>query len=240
MKEIARICYGSQNYFLDGLESDYDYKIIMMPEFEDFYNYHKVNKNDLPTKYDSEHHTVMSILTFDNNLRKGNINAIELLFSRYSYVNDSAFNHYLAMVRQAYAEGYIFTVWDNFIATVEGMIKNSLDRYGATRKSVSRAMYLIYLCHFIAEHDFAIDATTWHEEEVYARPRELRYNEKIELPTKETIFHMVDTMKVLTDNCRNYHRLMNSSSELELLAAWNDCLDKTMKEVIKKSLKSEL
>ena len=240
MKEVATICYGSQNYRLDGPESDYDYKVIMMPEFEDFYNYHKVDKNDLPDKYDSEHYSVMSILTFDKNLRNGNVNAIELLFSRYSYVKDSNFNRYLTMARRAYAEGYIFTVWDSFMATVEGMIKNSLDRDGVNRKSASRALYLINFCYFVADHDFAVDASAWSEPGVFADARELRFNEEVSLPSKEEIFKIFNTTKYEIKNLCNYHLLMNSSSELKLVAAWNDCLYKTMKDVIKSSLRSEL
>lgn len=240
MKEVAAICYGSQNYRLDGPDSDYDYKIIMMPEFDDFYNYHKIDKHDLPNVYDPDHHTVMSILTFDKNVRAGNVNAIELLFSRESQVKDHYFDAYLHKARKAYREGYIFSVWDSFIATVEGMIKNSLDRNGITRKSVSRALYLIYLCHDIAEHDFVVDNTNWDAEEVYVRPRALRFDETIELPTKETIFHLIDTMKTLTDNCRNYHRLMNSPAELKLVANWNDDLATFMKNIVKASLRREL
>lgn len=239
MKPVAQMLIGSQNYQLDGPDSDFDYKLLMMPDFNDFYNYHKVDKNDLPEGYDPEHYNVMSILTFDKNIRKGNINALEMLFSR-EIKCDKYIEAYLNTAKRAYSEGYLFTVWDSFIATVEGMIKNSLSRYGINRKSASRAMYLIYLCHFIAEHDFAIDAATWREEEVYARPREMRYNETVELPTQETIFHMVDTMKVLTDNCRNYHRLMYSESELNLIAAWNDDLADFMKNIVKGYLKKEL
>ena len=240
MKSVAQILIGSQNYRLDNTDSDKDYKILMMPEFEDFYNYHKVDKNDLPKIYDSEHYNVMSVLKFDENIRKGNINALEMLFSISCNILDENLEYYFKLARRAYAEGYIFSVWDTFIATVEGMIKNSLDRYGVNRKSASRTLYLIYLCHDIAEHDFVVDYSNWSAEEVYVRPRELRYNETIELPTKENIYHMVDTMKVLTDNCRDYHKLMNSTSELNGVAAWNGYLARQMKETVKFSLNKEL
>jgi hypothetical protein len=239
MKEVATICYGSQNYRLDGPESDYDYKIIMMPEFEDFYTYHKVDKNDLPDKYDSEHYNVMSILTFDKNVRKGNVNALEMLFSHYIKCAGDI-ETYIDAAKRAYAEGYLFIVWDSFIATVEGMIKNSLDRYGANRKSASRALYLINLCYFVAEHDFAMDNTTWKEKQVFADARELRFNEDKELPTKEAIFATFEDMKRFADNCRNYHRLMYSESELNLIAAWDDDLATCMKNTVKGYLRKEL
>ena len=240
MKEMARMLIGSQNYRLDGPNSDYDYKVIMMPEFEDFYTYHKVDKNDLPDKYDSEHYNVMSILTFDSNLRKGNINALELLFSRYSYVTDSKFYSYLQTARKAYADGYIFTVWDTFVSTVEGMMKNSLDRYGVNRKSASRALYLINLCYDVADHDFVIDEQTWGKDCVFTDARELRFNEYKTLPTKEEIFSIFESMKTAVNDLCNYHRLMYSSSELETVASWNETLEKQMKDVVKASLRREL
>lgn len=240
MKEVATICYGSQNYRLDSPESDYDYKVIMTPEFEDFYTYHKVDKNDLPEGYDPEHYNVMSILTFDKNIRNGNINAIELLFSQHSEVKDPYFDFYLNKARKAYREGYIFPVWNKFIVTVEGMIKNSLERYGVNRKSASRALYFISLCSFVAEHDFAMDNTTWGRYEVFSSARELRFNEERELPTKEAILATFEDTKRFAEHCRNYHLLMHSESELNLIAAWDDDLAICMKNTVKGYLKKEL
>jgi hypothetical protein len=239
MKPVAQMLIGSQNYQLDGPDSDFDYKLLMMPDFNDFYNYHKVDKNDLPDGYDPEHYNVMSILTFDKNVRKGNVNALEMLFSHYiKCVGD--IETYIDAAKRAYAEGYLFIVWDSFIATVEGMIKNSLDRYGVNRKSASRALYLINLCYFVAEHDFAMDNTTWKEKQVFADARELRFNEDKELPTKEAIFATFEDMKRFADNCRNYHRLMYSESELNLIAAWDDDLATCMKNTVKGYLRKEL
>lgn len=239
MKPVAQILYGSQNYMLDGPDSDFDYKLLMMPDFNDFYNYHKVDKNDLPEGYDPEHYHVMSILTFDKNVRKGNINALEMLFSHDTKCAKDI-EIYLDAAKRAYSEGYLFTVWDSFMATVEGMIKNSLDRYGVNRKSASRALYLINLCYFVAEHDFVMDYTTWGEERVFSDARELRFNEDKELPTKEAIFATFEDMKRFADNCRNYHRLMYSESELNLIAAWDDDLATCMKNTVKGYLKKEL
>lgn len=239
MKPVAQILYGSQNYYLDGPDSDYDYKLLMMPDFNDFYNYHKVDKHDLPEGYDPEHYSVMSILTFDKNIRKGNINALELLFSHYTRcVGD--IESYLEQAKRAYAEGYLFIMWDSFMATVEGMIKNSLDRYGVNRKSASHALYLINLCYFVADHDFAMDNMTWGERKVFTDAYELRFNEDKELPTKEAILATFEDMKRFADECRDYYRLMNSQSELDLVASWNDDLEKCMKNVVKEYLKKEL
>lgn len=239
MKPVAQILFGSQNYQLDGPDSDFDYKLLMMPDFNDFYTYHKVDKNDLPEGYDPEHYNVMSILTFDKNVRKGNINALEMLFSHYIKCV-GAVEVYFDAAKRAYSRGYLFTVWDSFMATVEGMIKNSLDRYGVNRKSASRAFYLINLCYFVAEHDFVMDNTTWGVESVFAEARELRFNEEKELPTKEAIIAAFNEVKRLTKDCHEKYRLTASPKELELIALWDDDLANCMRNVVKEYLKKEL
>lgn len=239
MKKVAAILYGSQNYYLDGPESDHDYKLLMMPTFDDFYTYHKVDKHDLPAGYEPEHYSVMSVLKYDENLRKGNINALEMLFSREVFSN-GCLDLYFQSARRAYEQGYLFSVWDSFIATVEGMIKNSLDRYGVNRKSASRALYLINLCYFVAEHDFAMDNTTWGEKQIFSDARELRFNEDKELPTKEAIFATFEDMKRFADNCRNYYRLTYFESELNFIATWNDDLANCMRNIVKNELRKEL
>ena len=239
MKPVAQILYGSQNYMLDGPDSDFDYKLLMMPDFNDFYSYHKVDKNDLPEGYDPEHYNVMSILTFDKNVRKGNINALEMLFSR-DIKCAKAIEVYFDAAKRAYSRGYLFIVWDSFMATVEGMIKNSLDRYGVNRKSASRALYLINLCYFVAEHDFVMDNTTWAVKSVFAEARELRFNEEKELPTKEAIIATFNDVKRLTKDCHEKCRLTASPRELELVASWDDNLANCMKNVVKEYLKKEL
>lgn len=239
MKPVASVLFGSQNYQLDGPDSDFDYKLLMMPDFNDFYNYHKVDKNDLPEGYDPEHYNVMSILTFDKNVRKGNINALEMLFSHYIKCAE-AIEVYLEAAKRAYSRGYLFIVWDSFMATVEGMIKNSLDRYGVNRKSASRALYLINLCYFVAKNDFIMDSTVWSRESVFSDARELRFNEEKELPTKEAIFATIEDVKRLAKECHDHYRLTSSQLELDLVAAWDDDLANCMKNVVKEYLKKEL
>lgn len=232
MKVVGKVLFGSQNYFLDGPDSDCDYKLLMMPEFNDFYTYHKVDKNDLPEGYDPEHYNVMSVLKFDENLRKGNINALEMLFSREQELSDDMAS-YFGMAKLVYNEGYLFTAWDTFLATVEGMVKNSLDRYGVNRKSASRALYLINFCSFVAKDDFAVDKYTWGEYEVFAAARELRYNEEKKLPTREELLTMFEDMKYGTEVYRKCYRPYSTVN-------WNDFLALCMREAVKTSLRREL
>lgn len=235
MKVVGRTLVGSQNYQLDGPDSDHDYKLLMMPEFNDFYTYHRVSKDDLPKKYDPEHYNVISVLKFDENLRKGNVNALEMLFSREQELSDELAS-YFGMAKFVYSEGYLFTVWDTFLATVEGMMKNSLDRYGVNRKSASRALYLVNFCSFVAKDDFTVDEYTWGEYEVFAAARELRYNEEKRLPTREELFTMFEDMKRKAEVYHKRHRL----TDTYVAANWNDFLALCMREVVKTSLRREL
>jgi hypothetical protein len=226
MKVVARVLYGSQNYYLDGPDSDYDYKLLMLPEFEDFYNYHKVDKKDLPPYYDPEHYTVMSVLTFDKNLRNGNVNALELLFSRDFVVYEGLhLQQYLNVAYEAFYNGYLGVVWDEFLRTVEGMMKNSLERYDVNRKSASRAQFLLDFVVYVAEHNFMVDSTTWGS--VCYRARDMRYDTSKTLPTKESFFEKFKEVKEYT---AVLHKDFSVSKD------WEQNMKDTMKALVFESL----
>lgn len=175
MKVAARILYGSQNTCLAGPDSDYDYKLLMVPDFEDLYNYHKVDKYDLPRQYDPEHYSVMNVMTFDKNLRGGNVNTLEMLFSCDQRFYNDLLVDYFEFAQSLYISGYIATVWENFFSTLSGLILNSLKRYSNTPKVVARAQYFINFAYYVTEHDFVVDASTWRTPQIWALPRSIRY-----------------------------------------------------------------
>ena len=192
MKVAARILVGSQNYSLSGPDSDYDYKLLMVPSFDDLYNYHKVDKHDLPQQYDPEHYSVISVMTFDKNVRAGNVNALEMLFSSEKKFYSSSLADYFFLAMMRYENGYIRDVWDNFYKTLRGITMNSIDRYGMTRKAVSRAIYFISLAQYIATHDFSIRPETWRAYDVVAAAYNIRF-ENGSLPTKSRIVELLDS-----------------------------------------------
>ena len=175
MNVAARILVGSQNYRLDGSDSDYDYKLLLVPDFEDLYNYHKVDKYDLPQQYDPEHYSVMNIMTFDKNIRGGNINALEMLFSCDQHIYNDLLANYFTFAQSLYVSGYVAAVWENFFSTLSGLILNSLKRYSNIPKVVARAQYFINFAHYVANHDFVVDASTWCSPQIWALPRSIRY-----------------------------------------------------------------
>ena len=45
MVELAKVLYGSQNYGLDGEDSDRDYKLVLCPGFDELYEGKMCKKN---------------------------------------------------------------------------------------------------------------------------------------------------------------------------------------------------
>jgi hypothetical protein len=77
---------GSQNYNLDYEGSDIDTKAILIPSFEDFV----LNKKPVSTtliKEDNSHIDIKDIRLMHDCFRKQNINFIEILFTKYKYLN---------------------------------------------------------------------------------------------------------------------------------------------------------
>lgn len=77
---------GSQNYNLDYEGSDIDTKAILVPSFEDFV----LNKKPVSTTLvlpSNEHIDLKDIRLMHECFRKQNINFIEILFTKYKYLN---------------------------------------------------------------------------------------------------------------------------------------------------------
>jgi hypothetical protein len=78
---------GSQNYNLDYKGSDIDTKAILLPSFEDFLLNKKLVSTTLELPPSNEHLDIKDIRLMFENFRKQNINFIEILFTKYKYVN---------------------------------------------------------------------------------------------------------------------------------------------------------
>ena len=84
---VGLFLQGSQNYELDYEGSDIDTKAIVLPKFEDFL---KTNK---PISFtyimeNEEHVDIKDIRVMFENIKKQNINFVEILFSKYFIINE--------------------------------------------------------------------------------------------------------------------------------------------------------
>jgi predicted nucleotidyltransferase len=70
---------GSRNYHLEDRNSDYDFKLLVYPNFTDLYI--GANKNNSDTKINGNDIKTTDIRLFQSILEKSNINFLEVLFS---------------------------------------------------------------------------------------------------------------------------------------------------------------
>ena len=85
-KVLGVFLQGSQNYNLDYEGSDIDTKAIVLPSFNDFVLNHKPASTTLILP-SNEHIDVKDIRLMHECFRKQNINFIEILFTKYKYLN---------------------------------------------------------------------------------------------------------------------------------------------------------
>ena len=82
-KEIFRALVGSHNYNLNNRDSDKDYKVFMMPTFNDLYSGKQYSSDIIREDADYNYHDIRKLPDL---LFKANINFIEVLFSQeYSF-----------------------------------------------------------------------------------------------------------------------------------------------------------
>ena len=95
-KVLGVFLQGSQNYHLDYEGSDIDTKAIVIPSFEDFVLNRKPASTTLILP-SNEHVDVKDIRLMHECFRKQNINFIEILFTKYKYLNPEYVDLYQPM-----------------------------------------------------------------------------------------------------------------------------------------------
>lgn len=110
---------GSQNYNLDYAGSDIDTKAVVIPSFEDFV----LNRQPASTTLilpSNEHIDVKDIRLMHGCFRKQNINFIEILFSKYRYMNPE----YESLYRPMFDNNERIAHYNNYAAIncIAGMV----------------------------------------------------------------------------------------------------------------------
>lgn len=176
MKVVAKVLYGSQNYGLAAPESDEDFKLMMLPSFDDLYRGRNLNEKRMtPTGYDRDHYSTLDVRYWFELLKKGNINAVEYLFSINFECYDESLWLLVKDARRLYREGYVKNVWATFFSSAEGVALNALKRNGVTKKTLSRAYYYVSLLSYMLLHNAEMDFDTWRSYDVTALAREIRF-----------------------------------------------------------------
>ena len=234
MKEIVKILIGSQNYGLNGPDSDEDYKVIYVPQFNDLYNCRLAEHSDLREEWHNEHYSALDVRKWCSLLIKGNINALEMLYSsKWEYnsfiLYNENFDYALRFIRTLYENKYVAIVWDNFFAATKGLCLNSIKRYGITEKSASRAKYFVNLLTYIVKNNFVINQKSWRNEEVANSARAMRFG-NVQLPTEEEIHQWFDEIEAFAAKQRG---LVGSLTELwEPSRVYKEKVDNYLKQFI--------
>lgn len=138
---------GSQNYNLDYKDSDIDTKAILIPSFVDFV----LNRKPVSTtliKEDSSHIDIKDIRLMHDCFRRQNINFIELLFTKYKYLNPE----YEAIYQPMFDNNEKIAHYNNYAAIncIAGMVfekrkalchpyeglKDRIEKYGYCNKQL--------------------------------------------------------------------------------------------------------
>ena len=146
-KVLGVFLQGSQNYNLDYEGSDIDTKAIVVPSFEDFV----LNKKPASTTLilpSNEHVDVKDIRLMHECFRKQNINFIEILFTKYRYMNPD----YEALYQPMFDNNEKISHYHNYAAVncIAGMVyekhkamehpyptlKDKIEKYGYDNKQL--------------------------------------------------------------------------------------------------------
>lgn len=146
-KVIGIFAQGSDNYNLSYEGSDIDTKAIIVPSFEDFV----LNKQPVSTtliKDDNSHLDIKDVRLMFSCFRKQNINFIEILFTKYKYLNPE----YEALYQPMFDNNELIAHYNNYAAVncIAGMVfekrkalchpyeglKERIEKYGYCNKQL--------------------------------------------------------------------------------------------------------
>jgi len=237
MKEVGRMLYGSNNYQLDGPDSDRDYKVVMMPSFHDLYVKHEVGRGDLPEQYndDHEHFGVTDVRDFSKRVLQGNVNYVEYLFSCDCTYNHPDFAAYCDAARDLFKDGYLAVVWATFYKSLFGLVHSTLKRCPGQRKGLVRSFYYYLLCATVSTGDFSMTQKTWRYGVWQKCLQQMRFDESYKVPSEVELrvwFSQLEetTRKRAEDWCEKHpDKVLN-------LNARADHLRKSMEEFVKKEM----
>ena len=172
MVELAKVLYGSQNYGLDGVNSDRDYKLVLCPGFEELYEGKMCKRNE------GEHVVGIDLRRLHGLLAGGNPNAVELLYSvDVELIDGDWVGMYFDCWRRVYEGGYLAAVWQTFYAALTGLVLNGIDRNGVTPKTVARAFYFLEMAKHLAGTGFVMNEGVYRGEgvEFHRLARNIRF-----------------------------------------------------------------
>lgn len=234
---------GSQNYQLDYEESDIDTKAIIIPSLEDVV----LNKQPVSTTHvreDSAHIDLKDIRLMFNNFRKQNINFLEILFTKYKYVNPDYADFWQKLVDQR----EVIAHYDNYAAVncINGMILEKraalCKSYPSTQDKIEKYGYdPKQLHHILRANEFQVRFIAGEPYEECLIPYDTAYLVQVkahgEMFTVEEAVQLADEVVAASGKVKDRYK---ETHQRVINASVDDLLNKVVYEVIKKSFKADI
>ena len=129
--------------------------------------------------------------------------------------------------------------WDKFFASVEGLVKNSLDRNCENRKSMSRAYYFQMFVMTLMADNFKMDRHSWRGNGWNKDLHRMRFDETCWIPTREqietTFAYLKETCKASVERFKKYN-----PKKFEDLQKRGEALETKMKTLVAQFIYEEI
>ena len=158
LKILGKFLKGSQNYCLNGPDSDEDWVIVYCRDFEELYD------GKTYSNLNNEHESYWDLRDFVNRLCAMDPTALECVFSiRQEYMSED-FRALIAAVRLYCSNGrWIPQDWASFINKIVGFIRSDIKKainfkneYSG-RKALSRAFYFLGIARYVYDNHGYLD-----------------------------------------------------------------------------------
>lgn len=200
-KVLGVFLQGSQNYQLDYEGSDIDTKAIVIPTFEDFVLNRKPASTTLILP-SNEHIDVKDLRLMNECFRKQNINFIEILFTKYRYMNPE----YEALYQPMFDNNEKIAHYNNYASVncIAGMVyekhkamehpyptlKDKIERYGYDNKQLH---HIIRCEEFLKRY---INGVSYAECLIPTNPKYL-------IDVKASYIYSLEEARVIANQCES-------------------------------------
>ena len=231
---VGVFLYGSQNYNMDGPNSDVDTKCLVVPSFEEI----AFNKKAVSYEYhfdNGEHMKIVDIREFLKLLKKQNPNDLEILFTKYCVRNNTygGIWYYLWSHREEVAHYRPHSAVDT-IRHMANREMHQIEKRGFNTKSLALIFRLEKMAHDYLLCKFYEDALVSDEADFLKR---VKYGEFVSPDDEKT------GMRLMYDSIEETNRLVDrylSKTEDKVDEKVGVLIDKVAKDFIATSVGYEI
>lgn len=232
-KPLLKALVGSHNYNLNVPESDKDYKIFVMPTFDDLYYKNEFTNNKVGETEDYDVHDIRKLTHL---FFKANVNFLEVLYSTELEIlvdkTEPEYKYLKTIINKREAICKM-----NMKYLYEACVGMHLQRKKIFIKNndAKQAMTSYRILDFLTRYKSAIESNVDHPFEVAMRyseeEREKLLNMRKGIYSKEQYLSILDTkLKQVKESCEEYYKSKEAKEDIKTF------VDNQVKEMIKETL----